>query len=146
MKKIFLFILILTSLKGFSQTDSNTVKINVAITFKELNYLGSFIYDNDPIFGDLADTIKVKYRGQSDPSEATAVTINGTIGAWLAVVNKLRVDHVAILNNQFKKIDDALKLLTTQTFLIRQLAIYDAADVAQFQASKQYGKFRNRRQ
>lgn len=146
MKKIFLFILILTSLNSFSQTDSNTVKIGVAITFKELNYLGSFIYDNDAVFGDLADTVKVKYRGQADPSEATNVTITGTIGTWLAVVNKLRVDYIAVINNVFKKIDDALKLLTTQTFLIRQLAIYDAADVASFQSTKQFGKFKNRRQ
>lgn len=146
MKKILLLIIFITSLKSYSQADSNTVKIGVAITFKELNYLGSFIYNNDDLFGDLADTVKVKYRGQADPSEATNVTITGTIGAWLAVVNRLRSDNIAILNNVFKKIDDALKLLTTQTFLIRQLAIHDAADVATYQAVKQFGKFKNRRQ
>lgn len=146
MKKILLSFILLISITSFSQTDSNTVKIGVAITFKELNYLGSFIYNNDEHFGDLADTVKVKYRGQADPSEATNVTITGTIGAWLAVANRLRVDNVAILNNVFKKIDDALKLLTTQTFLIRQLAIYDAADVATYQSTKQLGKFKNRRQ
>lgn len=145
MKKILLSIIILISLRSFGQTDSNTVKISVVITFKELNYMGSFIYDDDVTFGDLADTVKVKYRGQSDPSEATSVTITGTIGAWLAVNSRLRADNVAVLNNQFKKIDDALKLLTTQTFLQRQLVAWDANDASSFQSRKSYGKSRNRR-
>ena len=145
MKKLFLSLIILISLSSWGQTDSNTVKINVVITFKELNFIGSFIYDNDPVFGDLADTIKIKYRGVADPNEATSVTIPGTIGAWLAVDRLLRSDPNAVLNNQFKKVDDALKLLTTQTFLQRQLVAWDAQDITEFQSRKQYGKFRNRR-
>lgn len=146
MKHFIIAIVILISLRGAAQTDSNLVKISVVITFKEVNYMGSFIYDNDPVYGDLADSVKTKYRGQADPSEANSVTITGTIGAWIAVDNKLRADAIAVSNNQFKKVDDALKLLTTQTFLIRQLAIYDAANTVQFQEIKSYGKFRNRRQ
>lgn len=145
MKRIISLIAILTSFQCFAQTDSSAIKIGVAITFKEVNYIGSFIYDNDQLFGDLADTIKIKYRGQADPSEATNVTITGTVAAWLAVNYELRSRPNAILNNVFKKVDDALKLLTTQTYLIRALAAYDATDVTQFQSIKQYGKFKNRR-
>lgn len=145
MKKIFLFILILTSLKGLTQ-DSSLVMINVALTFKELNFLGKFIHDNDLLFGDLADTIKTKYRGQSDQTEGTAVSVRGTIGVWLAVDRFLRNDLVAVDAKAYKNVNDALKLLTTQTFLIRSLATYDAEWLSRYQADKQYGKFRNKRQ
>lgn len=143
MKKILLSFILFTSIKSFSQ-DSSLVMINVALTFKELHFIGKFVHDNDPVFGDLADTIKTKYRGQPDMLEATAVSVRGTIGVWLAVDRFLRNDLVAVDAKAYKNVNDALKLLTTQTFLIRSLATYDVEWVARNQADKQYGKKRNK--
>lgn len=145
MKKILFIILILTSIKSFAQ-DSSLVMINVALTFKELHFIGKFVHDNDPVFGDLADTIKTKYRGQADNGEGVAVSVRGTIGVWLAVDRYLRNDLVAVDAKAYKNVNDALKLLTTQTYLIRNLAIYDAEWTARYQVDKGYGKFRNKRQ
>jgi hypothetical protein len=150
MKIILSSIIILLSLNCFSQ-DSSLIKISVVLTWKEVHYMGSFIYDNDEIFGDLADTVKVKIRGQSDPSEATSVTIISSIGTWLAVERRLRDDYVATStangnSSVWRKVDDALLLLTTQTYLQRKITEMNATDLSAYQSRKAYGKFKNRRQ
>jgi hypothetical protein len=108
MKKIFLFILILISVKSFSQTDSSRATITVSVQARDLSYISNFT-DIDPIFEDLDSVMKTKFRVASPPSGTTNVSIAGVpVRAWWWMLLKLSYDPIAINTNIVSRLSTLL--------------------------------------
>lgn len=145
MKYILLFVISITaSLKSFSQ-DSSKIVVSIPMAYKDVKFISCFVYNNDETYGNLRDSINVKYRAVSEPAENTTSSLSAEIGTWLNLLQFLRINADAIKSNTFKRIDDALKLLVTQTYLITEIGKQDAADVSNLQTIKQLGKFKIKR-
>lgn len=145
MKYSFILFILLIGLKTYSQTDSSKLKISVTLPAKDFNYFGFYMYEQNDLFGDLTDSIKVKYRSGQDNQDNNNISITATVGAWFNMDILLRNDANALKNNVFKRLDDALKLFTTHTYLIRRLTEADAIDQVTYQSMRQIGKDKHKR-
>lgn len=108
MKKIFVFILILTSLNGLTQTDSSRALITVSVRAEDLGYIANFTA-SDPIFEDLDSVMKTKFRVTSPPTGTTSVSMAGVpVRAWWWILFRLSYDPVAIHTNLVSRLSTLL--------------------------------------
>ena len=121
MKKLILSIAILLSLTSFGQ-DSSKLKPSVTLKAKDLYYIKVFIGGQNK-YEDLDSLIKTLCRPAvncpANTSDVTLTVIENRV--WLALCRQLSSDPIALHTNVFKRVSDALRLLTTQTWLIKRL-------------------------
>jgi hypothetical protein len=144
MKKLIFFLSLIISLASAAQ-DSSKITVSITILNKDVNFISNRVYDNDYLYGDLRDSISAKSRGTAEGDDNTSVTLTAHIGVFLTLANDIQRDVYALWSNTYKRFADALKLLNTQSYLIRKLGEQEAAFDAEVTAIKLSGRKKKRR-
>jgi hypothetical protein len=125
--------------------DSSKLVVSIPVAYRDVKFVSYFVYNNDDVYGNLRDTINARFRPGAEPNDNTTSTIGAEIGTWLAMLQFLRNNPDAIKSNTFKRIDDELKLLVSQSYLIRNINLQDTEDQNNLQIVRQLGKLKIKR-
>lgn len=144
--KYILSLLIILSIatESFSQ-DSSKIVVSIPVSYRDIKFVSYFLYNNDDVYGNLRDTINARFRPNAEPNDNTTSVIGAETGTWLSLLQFLRMNPDAIKSNTFKRIDDELKLLVVQSYLIRNINLQDTEDANNLQIIKQLGKLKIKR-
>lgn len=124
---------------SFFADDSSRSKISVTINAKDCEYI-ALLFDNSNKYEDIDSITRSKFRVASPPTGNTNVTIDSIEQrVWLDIDNRLAGDYIALTNNVFKRVDDAIRL-AGGTWIINKLnrAVTDRGD--EFDLRRQIGR------
>lgn len=94
MKKIMLSLLLLTGIKGVSQTALDSVMVTLNVQARDLIYISRSI-SKDETVENLYDSIKIKFRVPVHPQGTTVVSVTGYVKDWIDVAKRLQNDVMA---------------------------------------------------
>jgi hypothetical protein len=122
MKKILFVILIFYSISGYCQTDSSKTKISLSIAAKDCEYI-SLKFEKSNKFEDIDSTVKRKFRDPGGaPTNNTSVQLDSIeVRVWRDIMNDLRFDIIAVHENVYKRISDAL-ISNGNTWIVNKLS------------------------
>lgn len=141
MKKILIALSVLISVNSFSQ---DSVQVTLTVQYRDIEYWSSFMY-NDNNYESLYDTVKLKLRGPNVPTGVSTTTVTAYTIDWVLLFTKLSSDELALNALCTKRLKDLL-LLVGQQYLTDKVNANDTSKTDGFQAMRQFGKSRARRQ
>jgi hypothetical protein len=138
MKKLLIFLF-------FCQTVAaqDSVRVTISPQVRDLEYIAFYIF-NDNAVEDIYDSLKVRFRVQSPPTGNTPVSCTAYAADWLSIITRLKTDQIAIKANCTSRIETLLR--AASVYITGKLNIIDVADSDQFQAIRQFGRSKLRRQ
>lgn len=142
MKKILSIIAFLFTISSSAQ-DSTAINATVNIQARDLEYIGSFIY-NDNNAENLYDSVKVKFRVANPPTGNTNVSITATNADWIYIMQRLKYDPTAIKLNCTQRVEAALRA-AGQSYLVGKLNEMDNTAQSSYQNIRQFGRQKLRR-
>lgn len=144
MRKIIL-LLLLGPLLANAQTDSSSVKINVNIQARDLEYMAAVLpYSLE--YEDVYDAAKAKFRVASPPSGNTNVAIDSvTVGTWLKIALLLQDNTIAVAANVYSRVEAVLRA-KNNAWLTGKLNWYIADGTNYYNNLRAIGRKRLRKQ
>lgn len=141
MKQILISIAILFSIQSFAQ---DSTRITITPQTRDVELIAAVIY-NDNNGEEIFDSLKVKFRIASPPTNNTTVSLNGYTIDLYNVYARISNDPIAIRSGCAGRIETLLRNLN-QASLTARLDALAASDTATYQMMRSIGRSKLRRQ
>lgn len=145
MKKILLIPFLFLYLPSFCQSDSSSVKISVNVQARDCEYIATFTLFESR-YEDIDSVMKARFRVTNPPSGATNVSIDSVkLRHWLALLERLRMDNVAVDQGIFNRIKASL-IASANAWLVNKINRQDSTYQDMQAASREVGRRRLRKE